>query len=272
MISGFITSWADLFNVTGIALEGTKRFIAKAKDQNELARRINILASQRNDILREQKVELGKIFPSLTALGTFVVELEVNAMASAFAMDLLISRANALAAAAKIAPTDRPNIFIKQPLLTAAQQTEISALAARINRELASSLEVQLAITPRIDLKPPKIDVSLAELVFSNFEEMMRQATSAVAAAVTPAERLAEIMQSLRIAEAASVITTDELRKAQVFLEQQYSSSTRTFTELAVTIGPAIAATLAQVIAAVRGQGGGLFGGSRASESAVGVS
>lgn len=260
MISGFITSWADLFNVTGIALEGAKRFIAAARDQNELARRVNALASQRNDILREQKAELGKIFPSLTALGTFVVELEVNAMASAFAMDLLISRANALAAAAKIAPTDRRNIFVKPPLLTPAQQSEIADLALRINRELAASLEVQLAITPVVDIKPPKIDVSLAELVFSDFEERMRQATSAVAAAATPAERLAEMMQNLRIAEAASVITTDELRKAQVFLEQQYSSSTRTFTELAVTIGPAIAATLAQVIAAIRGQGGGFFG------------
>lgn len=258
-IADIASGWAAILNPTQLALQGTKKFLVASRDQNQLAFKINTLSKRRLEIEKDL-ARFPVLFTEDARSGKVLrLELERINAAVAFGIELLRQRAVAIAAAAEIAP-DRPNIFIKPPLLSAAQAAEVATLAQRINQELAANLEVQLAITPRIEFKPPVIDVSLGELVFSNFEEMMRQATSAVAAAATPAERLAEMMRSLRIAEAASVITTDELRKAQVFLEAQYASSTRTFTELAITIGPAIAATLAQVIAAVRGQGGGLFG------------
>ncbi len=72
--------------------------------------------------------------------------------------------------------------------------------------------------------------------------------------------RYQNALTAVNVALSLGSITQMEHAQAVEFLRQQYVRSTSSFKELALTVGPAIASMLAQVISVIRGQGGGFFG------------
>ena len=98
----------------------------------------------------------------------------------------------------------------------------------------------------------------VADLAARFFKPFIDEANRLVEQSVPAAERYKRSLLSLQVAHNAEMITAEELARATEFLRQQYETSTRSFAELATTVGPAIASVIASVIRAARG-GAGVF-------------
>lgn len=86
------------------------------------------------------------------------------------------------------------------------------------------------------------------------------EAQRLVEQSVPAQERYRNSIAALNVAQNVGAITAGEYERALAFLTASFEEGGRTFTELAATIGPAVASMIAQIIRAARGGGGGFFG------------
>ncbi len=248
VIAKAASAWVRMLIPVDAVADRMKVFLSQSRDQNELAERLNQFGFAR--VKNEERIaalELSRgVGGSLRGLSERIKLLKSQNIAFAFGVQLLQEMAKARAAAFEIAPR-RGNIFRREPV-------PFRNVAAEVTRQLSVTLGA-------VSIKPRAIDTSKASQALSNtIGRMLGDAMAIVDASATPAMRLAEATNQLNLAHVLGKIDTDELARAQMFLNENYKESARSFAELATSVGPAIAAVMAQVIRAIRGEGGGAFG------------
>lgn len=268
MIARMASGWASVLVPVDAVAEQTKDLLRASKDQNALALQLNAIGVARvNNEERIAAIELSRSRGgSLRGLQERIALLKSQNIAFAFGVRLLQEMAKAQAAAFEIAPK-RENIFgvaleERVRLATESLRRGVSTAATIRFENLQATVERQLSVTlGAVSIKPRAIDTSKASQALSNtIGRMLGDAMAIVDASATPAMRLTQAMDQLNLAHALGKIDTDELARAQMFLNENYKESARSFAELATSVGPAIAAVMAQVIRAIRGEGGGAFG------------
>ena len=277
-IAEVVSIWRLMLDPLSDAREGTKQFLRVSEDLNTLAGRINAIARNRAEAEAELLVVREKLSKTFNPLAIFALGNEATVLrlqidkeneSIAFGILLLQQRAKALAdavaAEADVGPGE--NIF-RRPK---PRRADFTAEVARAS-EIAAAISITApALKGRQGVfrgESTVLKEGFVDPLAREFRSFVSDATSQVAAARTPAQQYGSQIQTLQLAMLTGDITAAEFEQTVASLTREFQGSTRSFEQLAATVGPAIASTIATVIRAARGEGGllsglsGLLGGA----------